>query len=442
MDKNKNLKIISNKIIKELETKIKDEIFLNSFIRDLEVYYTDDKEIHIGITVKYGIDLINEKYLSFFDETIKKIFLKKMEIVFFLKDKYDKYNNQPKRKKSSQINKNYSFNNFVESDYNKLCIKAVKNSIKSIAEFNPIFIYGKSGIGKTHLLHAIGNLAIDKNINVKLLIPNKFTNEVFIAIQGSNSDVEDLKNKYINNEILLIDDVQLLSSREKTIQILLEIFNHYVENRKQIIVMSDRTPNEMVGFEDRFITRFASGLTLEIKEPKIDDIILILKVKLAKNGFNIKNWNQDTIEYIAKNNQSSIRMLEGAIARIRFMFEANKNEKYTLSKVRNLFKNVKIEKRYITIDRVVEIVANYYKIPREKIFGSSRKTNITKARHISMKLIRDILKLPYKKIGEKFSKRNHATVMGGIEKITIQSKIDKSLREALKMLENKVLKVN
>ncbi|MCR8612888.1 MAG: chromosomal replication initiator protein DnaA [Mycoplasma sp.] len=453
---NLELDVAQEQLKKYLETSISDSLIFNSFISDLVIFKIGNKYADIGISVEYGLNLINKQYLVDFNIAIKEITQKDINVKLFLKkdyiESYKKQNviNTSKRKEKevnfavdrSSVSDKYTFDNYVLTEFNRQAANAVKKSIDSIGMFNPLFIYSKSGMGKTHLLQAGGNYALDNGYEVKYISPNKFTNMVTSAVAAGHIEIEKLKSNFIDTKILLIDDIQLLGNRDTTIQVLFDIFNELISSNKQIILVADRTPDELLGFQDRFITRFGSGLTLSLNEPTVEGYIKIIQKKIQEMDLQLDKWDDDALAYVARTSLTSVRALESSLTRIKYLASDEPvNVRFTYDVVKGYFTGVKADAKTITPDRIIQVVADYYNLTKSNITGKSRKEEITQARHISMWLIRQITKLSYKNIGKQFSNRDHSTVLNAIEKINAHSRIKSSLATVLKILESKVMHI-
>jgi len=348
------------------------------------------------------------------------------------------------RIKKSNIDINFTFENYVIGEFNRSVFKAMQKIIEcEKITFSPLFIYSASGLGKTHLLHAAGKKFIEKNKNVCYINPEKFTKKIVPFLMDNNQEkINKIVDKYKNFDVLIFDDIQMYAGKHSTLSILFNIINHHINERNQIIIASDKEPDLLGGFENRFITRFQGGLTLEIKHPSFEDLKEILKYKLAAQNINPGKWEDEALKFIIRNHSNSIRNLEGAVNRIRFYEEEIDNIKYTHQVVSKIFSSLKQQKENITKERIVDTVSKYYSLTRTEIQNKSRKKDIVLARHISMWLIRDILGLTYKEIGSFFKNRDHSTVITAIEKIDIKMRMNETIKLTLRKLKQKIEFIN
>lgn len=435
---NINNTINTNMLIDYLEGIIADEMILNSFIRDIKIVNVSNTLVTISVESLDALNYINSNYKNQFTDGVRSVFEKELDFNLVLigyeiddKDHSDLPSHQ-------FINKKFTFDNFVEGSYNKESLMIVKKIIKKLGKFSPIFITSKSGLGKTHILHATGNELIKNNHSCMYVEPNKFTKDITelskIGGDSITNYVESLK-KY---DVLLFDDIQNLGERAVTLKVLFEILNTFIENEKQIIIASDKSPNELSGFESRFITRFSSGITTTLKTPSLNDLIKILEFKLDQEDLNPEKWEKEALQFIARNNSTSIRSIEGAVKRVSFFLELDSNTQYTFAVVSNIFKELTINPVELTPSRVINTVASYYKINKSDIIGKSRKKNIVLARHMAIWLVRKILNIPYKEIGKIFGNKDHSTIMSSIKVIDKKMLLNNVVKLAADKIEEKI----
>jgi chromosomal replication initiator protein len=282
--KNINIKVLEKQLINNLEQTINDKMILNSFIKGLRVVSFDEKKIILFVNSKESKKTIEKYYLDIFQKAIKNILNLSLKIKFVLNSESLLYE---EKKINSHINPNLNFDSYVISKFNESVIKISKTIIKKIGKYSPFYISSKSGLGKTHLLHAIGNKLLKKNINTLYIEPNRFTEKI-----TKLSNKKDGISNYINNlkkyDVILFDDIQIMGDKVVTLKVLFQIVNYFVENKKQIIITSDKVAQELSGFEERFITRFESGISEKINKLKIEDVSKILIKKLEEENLNPK----------------------------------------------------------------------------------------------------------------------------------------------------------
>ncbi len=329
-------------------------------------------------------------------------------------------NNQVKDQDSLQLdtylNANYSFDNFIEGDCNRLARSAgfAVAQRPGLTSFNPLMVYGGVGLGKTHLVQAIGNY-IRNHFNEKLVLyvsSEKFTNQFINSIK--NNTLQDFTDFYMKVDVLVIDDVQFLSGKEKTQDTFFHIFNHLHQMGKQIVMTSDRPPRELQGLQDRLLSRFKWGLTADLQTPDFETRIAIIQKKLQSEGINI---DYDVIEYVAHSVNSNVRELEGVIISLMAQASLTRRE-IDVELAKNTLRNIVMdEEKEVTIDTIQEIVADYFEISIADLKSKSRKKENVYPRQLAMFLAKEYTDLPLKSIGYHFGGRDHSTVIHSIQSI-------------------------
>ena len=337
----------------------------------------------------------------------------------------------------TQLNDRYSFDSFVEGSNNQFARAASLAVAKAPGQttFNPLVIYGGVGLGKTHLIQAIGNF-IKKNGNVRRVLyvsSEKFTIDFIDSIQ--NNQTTKFSSKYRGVDVLIVDDIQFFTNKERTQEEFFHTFNTIHQNNKQIILTSDRTPKELKGIEERLISRFQWGLVVDIQPPDLETRIAILQKKAEENKLSLP---KDIINLFATNITSNIRELEGSL--IRLLASASLDGKdINLDLAKNVLKDLSLgKKKDISIEEIQRIVCDYYNIPKDLIMAKNRKKEIALARQISMYLSKNLTNSSYKTIGLNFGGRDHSTVVYAIQTISKERKKDKKIKNDLKFLERKI----
>lgn len=309
--------------------------------------------------------------------------------------------------------------------------------------YNPLFIYGNSGLGKTHLLNAIGNKfkSIFPSKKIGFISGLEFVEGVYKASEEKRLD--EFKELFKSLDLLLVDDIQFIAGKPKTHEIFFSIFNELVNNRKQICITADRTPSEIKDLEDRIISRFNQGLTVNIEAPEYETSINILKLKISNNPVINQTVDDDVLNYLATNFSQDVRSLEGAVNRLLFYainFPIdNENDHITLNLAIEAFKDqIKEVKNELTIQTVRRTVCDYYNLTKQQITSAARTKNIANARHIAMYLCRKLIDAPYQEIGSEFGKRDHTTVMSACERVEKMIKIDPLFLKAINEIEAKL----
>ena len=339
------------------------------------------------------------------------------------------------------VSPNHTFENFVVGSSNKESHSAALGCAYRPGQFfTPLFIYGNSGLGKTHLLHAIGNYVKNHNPDSSVLYISSSDFVRHVANSISNGTIEDFKDQMNNLDVLLIDDIQFIAGKEKSHEIFFHIFNELVNNRKQIVITSDRLPTDIKGLEDRLISRFSSGLSVGVDSPEFETAMAILYMKIRNQSLDENLFHEDALAYIATNFSDDIRQLEGALNRLLFFsIEFSEKGQITLDTALSAFRGDFTPPKELDPKTIKRIVADYYGLTITQLIGKSRTKAISNARHIAIYLIRKHLDLAYNKIGEEFGKRDHSTIISACDKIEKGIKKDPILASAIIELEKKLL---
>ncbi|MFA5932099.1 MAG: chromosomal replication initiator protein DnaA [Candidatus Paceibacterota bacterium] len=329
------------------------------------------------------------------------------------------------------LNPRYQFNSFIVGAFNELAYAASQAIIESPGtKYNPFFIYGGTGLGKTHLIQAVGNSIKDKYPDKKVhyMTLEKFATDFINSLQSNKAN--SFKEKYRKYDLLIIDDIQFIGKMEKIQEELFHTFNTFYENNKQIIFSSDKHPNYIPELADRLKSRFAAGMIVDISEPEYESRLAIIKVKLRELNIVLED---DLVEYVAGAMQGNIRELEGSLNLIVCQYRL-KNKAPTLLEVKNLLKNNMKPKKNMAIKDVVKIVADYYKLEEASVYEKTRKKEIVKARQIIMYLLREDFSVSYPLIGQKLGGKDHTTVMHSCVKIKADLKNDSQLIQELEQI--------
>ena len=330
------------------------------------------------------------------------------------------------------LNQRYTLDNFIVGSFNELAHAAIVAVTKNLGVlYNPLFIYGGVGLGKTHLLQAAGNKVKEnkKDVTVKYTTTEKFTNELIQSIQ--NQTVYDFKEKYKKYDLLIVDDIQFLAKKQKTQEEFFHIFNTLYEKNKQIIFSSDRPPKSIPDIEDRLRSRFEGGMMADISEPEYEARVAILKTKASVGDINL---SEEIIDYIATVIKNNIRELEGALNVISAQTKLLKKN-LSVSETKDLLnKNIAYSRRKITFNKIVKTVSDFYEIEEQHLFEKSRKKEFVVPRQIAMYLLREDFSGSYPYIGQKFGGRDHTTVIHAYDKISTCLKKDQKIKDEIQKI--------
>jgi len=330
--------------------------------------------------------------------------------------------------KRDNLNPRYTFETFVVGPFNQLAHAAAKAVIERPGlAYNPLFIYGATGHGKTHLIQAVGNYFKKTHANKKVLYvtSERFAVDYMNAVRAGRAN--SFKDQYRSHDVLIMDDVQFIANTEKTQEELFHLFNTLHDNNKQIVFSSDKHPALLPGLEERLKGRFSAGMIAEIPEPDVESRIAIIKAKLESHGFSIP---EDVILFIAENVRGNIRELEGILNMIVCKSQL-KGRGVSLADVRVLIKHNVRPARGVSVDEVVRRIAQYYEVAEKSIYEKTRKKEVVKPRQIIMYILREEFSVSYPSIGEKLGGRDHTTVIHSCEKIKEEIKSNTALEQEL-----------
>jgi len=318
------------------------------------------------------------------------------------------------------FNKKYTFDSFVVGNSNKYVYAASRGVAENpIGKINPLFIYGGSGLGKTHLLHAIGNHIQDNFPNLKVLYVTceKFTNDYVESLKsGKDYSNSKFREKYRNLDVLMIDDIQFISNKISTQEEFFHTFNDLYQNNKQIIIASDRPPKEIATLEERLKSRFSMGLIQDVQSPDFETRLAILQKKAQEEECSVE---EEVLNYIAENVDTNIREIEGVLEKVCFYAGLLGKHTATMDELKEALKDhVSTNKLSLTSDRIIDCVVKYFSISKEDLLGKKKNKEIVEPRQICMYVMCDMLDLPLTSVGEIFGKKDHTTVMHARDKIS------------------------
>lgn len=399
------------------------------FTGDREAVISTNKgEIHAGF--------LEEKYKSLIRDALEKVTGKIYAIRFIHMGGTIPSQQQSFQIRGAALNKEYTFENFIVGQSNEFAHSAALAVAESpgATKFNPLFIYGKSGLGKTHLLQAIGNYSTNKWKEKTVLYANstQFMDQYIKSIE--NKKTGEFNIYYKNCDVLLIDDIQFLTGKQATQDTFFHIFNSLYSENKQIVISSDKVPKDLDGLEDRLISRFQSGLTVDIQPPTLETKIAIINKKAENNSLNLP---ANVIEFVAAISSTNIREMEGYILRLLAYSSINKVDiDYALAiKILDLKKDP--GKKRIYVEEVIDVVARHFKIPKEKIIAGGRERDLVLPRQAAMYLSRKLTDSSLKSIGKIFTK-DHSTVIHGVKTMENLMNKDANIRITMDII-SKVL---
>ena len=427
------------------------DVSYSAWLEPLKVYKVEGNVVTIIVTNgSMALSYINKKYILPLKVAIAETTGEDFEISLVLPEEIkEEVTPQPALAAPVSLNENiekanlnprYTFDTFVVGNNNKMAHAASVAVAESPGEaYNPLFIYGGVGLGKTHLMHSIAHFVLQKNPSAKVLYVTSeyFTNELIDSIRnGNNSTMSKFREKYRNIDVLLIDDIQFIIGKESTQEEFFHTFNSLHGAKKQIVISSDKPPKDMEILEDRLRSRFEWGLIVDISSPDYETRMAILRKKEELDGYKI---DDEVIEYIAKNVKSNIRELEGSLNKI--MAYANLEQKeINLDLAEKVLKDIisPNQKRIITPELILDIVAEHFDLTASDLIGNKRNLKIVFPRQIAMYLCRNMTEVTLKNIGKVLGGRDHTTIMNGISKIENEVETSDSTREIIDILKKKI----
>ncbi len=432
------------------------DVSFKTWLLPLKLYSFQNNTLSILVPEKDFLSYVQKRYTRLLEITIEEVTGISCDVAFIAADDVEQKEPEPEKDslihsankqevslsliQNANLNPRYTFDTFVVGANNNLAHAASLAVAESPGEiYNPLFIYGGVGLGKTHLMHSIAHFILKNNPKAKILYvtSEKFTNELIDAIRNKNNiSTTEFREKYRNNDVLLIDDIQFIIGKESTQEEFFHTFNALYESKKQIIISSDKPPKEIETLEERLRSRFEWGLTVDIQSPDYETRMAILRKKEELEGYNIDN---EVIKYIATNIKSNIRELEGALTKIVALSKLNKKE-INIELAEEALKDLISpgEVKNITPEYIISIVAEQFEVSADEIISQKRSRNIARPRQIVMYLCRSLLNIPLQEVGRALGGRDHTTIMHGVDKITEELKTDASLQNTMDILKKKI----
>lgn len=436
-------------------------VSFTTWIKPLKVYDIINDTVFILVNMNASVEYIEKKYLLPLKVSIAEITGIEYDIVFISEDDERLHEikdisfeaNQKKKTKSAAekagLNPKYTFDTFVVGGNNNFAHAASLAVAESPGEvYNPLFLYGGVGLGKTHLMHSIAHFVLTNNPKKKVLYVTSetFTNELITALrtgktEGNESAMTQFREKYRNNDVLLIDDIQFIIGKESTQEEFFHTFNHLHTSGKQIIISSDKPPKDIETLEARLRTRFEWGLIADISAPNYETRMAILQRKIELDHLEKYNIPRDVLDYVAKNIKSNIRELEGSLNKLIALYKLNNNhDPIDISLAAQALKDIisAENRREVTPELILDIVADHYEITVADIKGNKRNSDIAIPRQVCMYLMRNMTDTALKGIGIILGGRDHTTVGYGVDKISSEIEKDETLANTINIIKKKI----
>jgi chromosomal replication initiator protein len=435
-----------DRILIKIKAKMNDPLVYDSFFEGSYIDSIHDNQMIVVANSGLAVSILSTKYKDMIDGVVHDATESNFDIKFVQKEDIKKTVEIKPTKRAffsdSDINPQYTFKNFVVGPSNREAYQAALMISQNPGKlFNPVLIYGGSGLGKTHLLHAIGNAVKEKFPTMKVLYVHAqdFLNEYIKYVNGQNEGTNLVEWFRQEVDLLLVDDVQFLANKPRTEETFFSIYNNFYSVGKQVVLTSDQNPSLLNGLDDRLKSRFVSGLPLAIKPIEKETCESILRLKIDANGLDVNDFDPEVISYFATTFGKNVRVLEGAFDRLLFYtVNIHKTKHIDLSTAMDSVSSLaeaQDAKTQLSEEKIINAVADYYSLAPYQLTGKIRTSQIAMARHIAMYLIRTMLDVPFTKIGQTFGGKDHATVMNGVEKVENSLKTDKDLFKAVSELE-------
>lgn len=411
-----------------------------TWFRDTYIVSLEDGTITVGVPSVFVKDWLQDKFNTMIFKTLRDLTPYVRSVEYTVSQRNERKRSLNKNQtvnaslpledyyinKSDNLNPKYSFENFVVGPYNALAHAAAKTvSEQPGIIYNPLFIYGKTGHGKTHLIQAVGNQIKKTGKKVFYVTSERFAVDYFNSLQ--NGSANNFKDKYRQYDVLVMDDIQFLASKEKTQEELFHLFNALHDNNKQIVFSSDTHPALLNGMEERLQSRFGQGMIVDLPAPDLESRAAILRAKSAQNNIIL---HDEVVDYLAKSIEGNVRELEGALNTIMCQSQLL-GRSLGIEEVRTIIKNSSRPRKNLAINDVVEKVARYYDIDQASIYEKTRRKEVVKPRQIIMYILREDFQVSYPAIGKKLGGRDHTTVIHSCEKIKNELKRNGELEEEI-----------
>ena len=424
-------------------------VAFNTWLKPLKIYSVEDNKITLLVTNEsIAVTLIRKKYALPLQVVIEEMTGVPYEIDFVMQGQVpqkktvpspanSRKNESRKDENHSNLNPNYTFDSFVVGNNNRFAHSASLAVAEQPGEiYNPLFLYGGVGLGKTHLMHSIAHYIQETMPDLKVLYVTSetFTNEVIDGIR--NGTMQKLREKYRNTDVLLVDDVQFIIGKESTQEEFFHTFNELHVAKKQIIISSDRPPKEMVTLEERIRSRFEWGLTADIGSPDYETRMAILRKKIEQDNFYM---DDEILNYIAVNLKSNIRELEGALNKL-LAYSNLEQKEITMEIAQKELENLinPDTKKEVTPQLIMEVVAEHFSITVDQLMSKSRTKDIALPRQIVMYLCKNMTSLPLESIGRLIGGRDHSTILHGVNKVKDEFDKDKDFRQTVETIQKKI----
>ena len=407
-------------------------VSIDTWFGDVDAVALEDTKLVLCVPTEFKRNIIQSKFIGTVEKALFDLFSFEVDVALLLPDERERYQAGAGSDKNTSIFSDYTFERFVVGSTNKFAFTAAQKVAEEPGTaYNPLFIYGQSGLGKTHLLQAIANRvkATHPSFRIMYIKSEDFVNEL-IGILRRGADMQAFKDKYRNVDMFLMDDVQFIAGKDSSEEELFHTFNTLYEQHKQIVFTSDRPPQEMLRLEQRLRTRFEQGLSADVQPPDYETRMAILKNKSLERGISISDT---VLSFVAENITSNVRQIEGVVNKIMAMQELTGAQVDVDTTIRAIRDILRAKEDFLpSADTIIHEVARFYEMDAEVIRGQSQNKEIATARNVAMYIIREMTQLSLAEIGQQFGGRHHSTVLNSINRVEKNMKDQPELTEIIK----------
>ena len=426
------------KVLGHMESRLTPQV-VSTWFDDTEILELTDEKLVLYSPSSFRKDIILRRCVGYIKEAMQEIFQLNVDVVVLDDTEIEAYRGKSQKPEFIEFNPQFTFDNFVVGSSNRFAHAAAVSVANNPAEtYNPLFIYGPSGLGKTHLMHAIGHRILKNNPSARIvyITTETFTNDLIQSIQ-ENSRVQ-FRNKYRTADVLIIDDIQFLVAKDRTQEEFFNTFNALHTYGKQIIISSDKAPKDLINLEDRLVSRFEGGLVADIQPPDLETRVAILKRKAQSEQIDV---SEDVLTFIAEKVNSNIRQLEGSLIRV-IAFARLTKKPIDLALTATALKDIVAgyDNTPVTIPLVQQVVSDYYDIDMDALLSQRRSMDVTYPRQMAMYLCKELTNKPLKAIGASFGGRDHSTVINACKRIETDMKNDPQVSDLVEDLTKRIKK--
>jgi len=418
--------------VKQLMESEMTPVSIETWFGDVDAVCLDETGLVLCVPTDFKRNILRSRYQSAVARALKELFSFDVDVILILPEEVERFRSKPEQKQDSNPYANYTFDRFVVGSTNKFAfIAAQKVAEHPGSSYNPLFIHGQSGLGKTHLLHAISNRIRELHPDYRIMYikSEEFVNELITNLRHG-IDMQEFRDKYRKVDLFLMDDVQFIAGKDASEEELFHTFNTLYEQGKQIVFTSDRPPHEMLRLEQRLRTRFEQGLTANIQPPDYETRMAILKNKSLERGIALPD---PVLSYVAENITANVRQIEGVVNKI-MAFQELEGTALDMESILRAIRDILVERDAFlpSADTIIQEVARFYEVDSSLLRGQGQSKEITTSRNVAIYITREMTQLSLAQIGQEFGGRHHSTVMNSIERVEKMMKEQPELTEIIR----------